>query len=303
MTRTGQAVISTRNLTRYYGQRVGIQAVDLDIRAGEIFGFLGPNGAGKSTAIRLLLGFLRPSGGQASIFGWNCWKQRAQITRRTGYLPGDLRVYPWMTLRKALQISGLIRGMDLSDAGHELAERFRLEANLPVRKMSRGMRQKLGLILALAHKPNLLVLDEPTSGLDPLMQDALSDLLRTMSADGCTVFFSSHTLSEVEQLCDRVAIVRNGTIVSDATLESLRTKALRSVILIFQTAEAAAEATEPDCLTVNSRSGRRWECDLTGPSPLLIEWAANQLLEDIEIGQPELENLFRKFYRPAEIDR
>ena len=137
--------------------------MDLDVAEGEIFGFLGPNGAGKTTTIRLLLGFLRPSAGRAGIFGLDCWRQSPHIKRDVGYLPGDLRLYPWMTVGSAVKVFGQIRGLEMSAAGAELAERFRLETNLHVRKMSRGMRQKLGLILALAHRPRLLILDEPTS--------------------------------------------------------------------------------------------------------------------------------------------
>ena len=234
-------VIETRQLTCYYGRRVGVRSLDLRIPAGQVFGFLGPNGAGKTTAIRLLLGFLRDTGG-ATIFGHDCWRQRAVVQRDVGYLPGDLRLYPWMTGHRALRISGQIRRLDLSAAGRELRRRFRLEMNLRVRKMSRGMRQKLGLILASAHRPRLLILDEPTSGLDPLMQDVLMDLLRERTAEGTTVFFSSHTLSEVEQLCDHIAIVRDGEVVVDDALDVWRRKAGREITLVFSDETAARAA-------------------------------------------------------------
>ena len=293
-------VISAQQLTRHYGKRIGVEAIDLSIQRGQIFGFLGPNGAGKTTTIRLLLGFLRPTAGGAAILGLDCWVKRAAINRRVGYLPGDLRLYPWMTGHRALRVSGLIRGLDLRAAGHALSERFRLEMNLRVRKMSRGMRQKLGLILALAHKPQILVLDEPTSGLDPLVQEELADYLRELAADGHTVFFSSHTLSEVEQLCDRIAIVRDGQIVADESLESLRTRAQRSVTLIFADADSADRLVPPAFVKLDSRTGRRWHCQLEGSTSALIRWAADQQLVDIEIGPPNLDSLFRRFYRPSE---
>jgi ABC-2 type transport system ATP-binding protein len=287
-------------LTRRYGRRVGVEAIDLSIERGQIFGFLGPNGAGKTTTIRLLLGFLRPTSGRAAILGLDCWSQRSAISRHVGYLPGDLRLYPWMTGHRALRVSGLIRGADLAVAGQALGERFRLEMNLRVRKMSRGMRQKLGLILALAHKPQILVLDEPTGGLDPLIQDELMDYLRELAADGHTIFLSSHTLSEVEQLCDRIAIVRDGTIVADESLEALRGRAQRSVTILFPDSGSADRTEPPAFLKLDSRIGRRWQGRLEGPAPPLIRWAAEQSLEDIEISPPNLDSLFRRFYHLPE---
>ena len=186
-------VIETRQLTCHYGRRVGVRGVNLRIPAGQVFGFLGPNGAGKTTTIRLLLGFLRASAGRATVFGLDCWRRRALIDRQVGYLPGDLRLYAWMTGHRALRISGQIRRMDLTAAARELSPRFRLEMDLRVRKMSRGMRQKLGLILALAHRPRLLILDEPTSGLDPLMQDVLTEAVARAHGGGDDgVLFEPH---------------------------------------------------------------------------------------------------------------
>ncbi len=298
--RHGTDVIVTRQLTCYYGRRVGVRGLNLRIPAGRIFGFLGPNGAGKTTTIRLLLGFLRASAGSATIFGQDCWTQRARVLRNVGYLPGDLRLYPWLTGRRALRISGQIRGLDLSAAGRDLSRRFRLEMDLRVRKMSRGMRQKLGLILALAHQPRLLVLDEPTSGLDPLMQDVLMGLLRQRAAQGVTVFFSSHSLSEVEQLCDQIAIVRDGEIVLDDSLDAWRHKAGREITVVFSSDDAARQVPAPAFLALDSRRGRRWHGELTGAPSLLIQWAAEHAVEDLQMGPPSLESLFRAYYRVPE---
>jgi len=293
-------VITTRDLSKKYGRRIGIDGVNLDIPEGSTFGFLGPNGAGKTTTIRVLLGFLRPSEGRASVFGMDPWRDTARIKREVGYLPGDLRLYPWLTAATALRIFGQIRGLDLVDSGADLAERFHLELNLPVRKMSRGMRQKLGLILALAHKPRLLVLDEPTSGLDPLMRQELAACLRELVSNNHTVFFSSHTLSEVEQLCDRVAIVREGRIVADEALESLRSRASRAVTLVFENAETAGRIEPPDFLVLGERGADRWRCELAGTAPDLVRWAATQPIRDLTIGPPDLESLFHKFYQSPE---
>jgi len=295
------SIIRTEQLSRRYGRRVGVDAINLEIGAGEIFGFLGPNGAGKTTTIRLLLGFLQPDAGRASIFGLDCWRQSALVKRDLGYLPGDLRLYPWMTARMALRIFGKIRGVDLSGSGGELAERFRLEMGVRVQKMSRGMRQKLGIILAMAHKPRLLVLDEPTSGLDPLMQKELARSIRELAAAGHTVFFSSHTLSEVESLCDRVAIVREGRIIADERLETLRSRARRTVELVFVDEEAAERADLPSYLQLVRRDGCRCQGELDGPTPPLVHWADDQPLADISIGPPDLGSMFHKFYQlPSE---
>jgi ABC-2 type transport system ATP-binding protein len=290
------SIIRTEQLSKRYGQRIGIDSANLNVDEGEIFGFLGANGAGKTTAIRLLLGFLRPTHGRATIFGLDCWRASAPIKRDVGYLPGDLRLYPWLTGQRALKIVGQVRGLDLRASGAELAKRFQLEMDLRVRKMSRGTRQKLGLVMALAHKPRLLILDEPTSGLDPVMQAVLADHLQELASGGHTVFFSSHTLREVETLCDRVAIVRQGRVIADKTLQALRARARRTVELVFADEAAAARAPLPDFLQSVRRDGRKLHCELEGPAPPLVHWAAQQPIADITISPPDLESLFRKFY-------
>lgn len=295
-------VISTRNLSKTYGRRIGVQAVDLNVDEGTIFGFLGPNGAGKTTLIRLLLGFLRPTAGEASVFGLDCWRGSHVIKRDVGYLPGDLRPYPWMSVTSAVAVSCRIRGRDFTQAALDLAGRLRLDASLRVRSMSRGMRQKLGLILALAHDPKLIVLDEPTAGLDPLMQDELMGLLRERATNGRTVFFSSHTLSEVEALCDRIAIVREGSVVAHESLEALRRQARRTVTILFDSPDAAAETRPPDALDVRERTRARWRCELTGTAPELVKWAADQPIRDLTIGKPDLETLFRRYYERDETE-
>lgn len=294
------SVIRTQQLSRSYGRRRGVEQVDLEIGAGEIFGFLGPNGAGKSTTIRLLLGFLKPNSGKATIFDKDCWTQSAAIKKDVGYLPGDVRLYAWFTARKALKVMGGIRGMDLLTPGKQLAERFLLELDVPVRRMSRGMRQKLGIILALAHRPKLVVLDEPTSGLDPLMQIELISILRDMAREGHTIFFSSHTLSEVETLCDRVAIVRDGRIVEDDLLDALRSRARRIVDVVYRSDSPPNGQPLPGFLKLLTREGVRCHCELQGTTPELIRWAADQPLEDISIGPPDLERLFHSYYQTAD---
>ena len=289
-------MIEIERLTRRYGSRTGVEGVSLRIDAGSLFGFLGPNGSGKTTTIRVLLGFLRPTEGRASLFGRDCWQAGRQIRQDVGYLPGDLRLYPSWTGQQYLRLFGQIRRRDIAAAGGDLADRFSLDMAVPVRKMSRGMRQKLGLLLALAHEPQLLILDEPTASLDPLMQEQLLQLLRALAEKGHTVFFSSHTLSEVERLCDRVAIVREGRLVADETLETLRGRARRRFTIRWVQLTDAAEVKPPPFLSVDERRNRTWDGSLTGETPQLVQWAATQPIEDITIGHPDLDSLFRRYY-------
>lgn len=290
-------VIRAQGLTKRYGARRGVDDLDLEVGSGTLFGFLGPNGAGKSTTIRMLLGFMRPTGGQAQVFGHDCWKESRRIKENVGYLPGDVRLYSWMNGETALRIVGGVRRRDLGTSGGELAERFRLDLGVKVSQMSRGTRQKLGLVLALAHDPELLVLDEPTSGLDPLIQDELANVLRDRAARGDTVFFSSHTLSEVEQLCDRIAIVRDGRIVADEALSDLRARARRAVLLRFESAAQAESAVPPESLHVLERGGAQVRCEMVGDDVrALAAWIAEQPIEDFSVSAPNLEGLFRRYY-------
>ncbi len=286
----------THGLRKLYGRRVGVEDLDLSLAEGTIFGFLGPNGSGKTTTIRLLLGFLRPTAGTARIFDLDCWRDSARLKEEVGYLPGDLRLYAWMTGRTALRIFGGVRRRDLLPEGSALAEYFDLDLDLRVSQMSRGTRQKLGLILALAHRPRLIILDEPTASLDPVIQERLKQRLEAMARQGHTVFFSSHTLSEVERLCDRLAILRNGRIVADTSLEGLRADARREVRITWRApADSRATAT-PDCLEVVERQERTWRCELTGEPERLVHWLQGRGIEDLTIGPPDLDSVFRRYY-------
>lgn len=288
--------IVTESLTRRYGRRTGIEDLNLAVPEGTLFGFLGPNGAGKTTAIRVLLGFLRPTSGRASLFGLDCWRQSHRAKAEVGYLPGDLRLHHWLDGRETLRLFGAIRGRDLMAEGRRLAERFNLDLSVKARNMSRGMKQKLGLILAMAPRPQLLVLDEPTIALDPLMQEQLHGHLRELAAAGHTIFFSSHTLSEVEQLCDRVAILREGRIIADAGLDELRARSRREVMIRWRD-PAQAEQSPPPLLDVRRRDGQTWDCLLAGSPADLLQWAAGKPIEDLSVGRPDLETLFRGYYR------
>ncbi len=262
------------------------------------------------------MGLLRPGSGSATIFGKDCWSDGPAIRRDVGYVAGDVRLYSWLTLRRGLRMISRIYGRDLVPAGMRLAERFRLEPDLVVRKMSRGNRQKVAIVLALAPAPRLVILDEPTSGLDPLMQDTLMICLREQAGAGHTVMFSSHTLSEVETLCDRIAIVREGQIVEDSSLQALKAQAPRQIVVTLQPEQAASMIVWPAGVVLKMLPGappseagmsnglvippsllaRTCILELLGTSAPFIQWAAAQNFADVVIGAPALDVLFRKYY-------
>jgi ABC-2 type transport system ATP-binding protein len=293
------SVIQIENLTRRYGRRRGIERISLSIPEGMLFGFLGPNGAGKTTTIRVMLGLMRPSDGSARLFGLDCWRDSKAIKRDLGYLPGDLRLPPWLTGDKALSIFGAVRGKDIRPCGTELAERLDLDLSVKVREMSRGMRQKLGLILAMAHAPRLLVLDEPTNSLDPLVQGLLHEVLRQLARAGNTIFFSSHSLAEVEQLCERVAIVRDGQLVADDSLAKLRERAGHEVTIRWKDKSVGLNLPPPAFLKLTTHEPSLWQGSLDGPVSNLLDFLTGKQIEDLTIGRPDLETLFRRFYEPA----
>ena len=228
-----RVVISTHGLTKHYGSVEALTDLSLDVREGEIFGFLGPNGAGKSTAIRTLLGFLHATRGSASVLGLDIGSQSVEIRRLTGYLPGGIALYDSLTGEQVLDYLVDLQGRDPHRRA-ELCERLELSESVlrrRVRDYSRGMRQKIGVVQALQHDPELAILDEPTEGLDPLMQHAFYRLLDDLRKEGRTVFFSSHVLSEVERLCDRVAIIRAGRLMAVHDVAELLARRRRKVTL------------------------------------------------------------------------
>lgn len=295
--RRNMAVIAIENLTKRYGRRVGVAELSLEVPEGAIFGFLGPNGSGKTTTIRVLLGLLRPTAGSARIFGMDCVREGHRIKAEVGYLPGDLRLYSWMTTELALRLISRIRGRELFQEGRRLIDVFGLDPAVRVRNMSRGMRQKLGLILALAHRPQLLILDEPTASLDPLMQAKLYRELRTLALQGHSVFLSSHSLSEVRELCVHVAILREGRLVAHESIENLRGRARRTVTIRWSGTAPGDGIPSPPFLTVVDRAPGEWRAVLTGKAMDLISWSATQPIEDLAIEEPDLSTLFQDYYQ------
>ncbi|HEY3243029.1 MAG TPA: ABC transporter ATP-binding protein [Phycisphaerae bacterium] len=292
--------VLTEGLSKHYGAVQALRGVNLRVPTGSLFGFLGPNGAGKTTAIRILLGLIRASSGAARVLDRDVWREGAALRADLGYLPGDVRLYDHLSGRSTLDFFDSARGRKSAAEFARLAERFDLDLDKRVRNYSRGMKQKLGLIQALMHKPRLLILDEPTIALDPLIRQVLFEELQQAAADGRTVLFSSHTLSEVEELCDRVAIVRAGRLIEQDTIDALRRRALRRVELHWE-GEAPAEpgsagGSLPNGLRVLQRSTSCMIGTWVGPVAPLLDWLHGQPVRDLIISPPDLEDLFMTYY-------
>ena len=288
--------IATQGLTKHYGSVTALVDLTLDVRAGEIFGFLGPNGAGKSTMIRTLLGFLHPTQGSATVLGLDIVADSVEIRRRTGYLPGGIALYDSLSGADALEYLA-----DLQDRGtamrDELCERLQMPASVlrrKVRDYSRGMRQKIGVIQALQHDPELAILDEPTEGLDPLMQHAFYALMDDQRAKGRTIFFSSHVLSEVERICDRVAIIRSGHLMALQNVDDLLARRKRKVQLRWR--GVAPDLGGVPGLADVEVEGDRMSATLLGDVSGFVRAIASPSLEDLTIEPARLEEAFLEYY-------
>jgi len=290
------AVIETDELTKRYGSARGIEDVSLAVEPGEVFGFLGPNGAGKTTTIRTLLDLLHPTSGSARLFGLDSRRDSTAIRARLGNLPGDFAYDPRLTGRELLEFFGELRGTTDLGRAPELARRFEANLDRPLGKLSRGNRQKVGLIQAIFHDPELLILDEPTSGLDPLMQEEFLEVVAEERERGCTVFLSSHDLDEVERVCDRVGIIRNGRLIAVERMSDLTGRAFRHVALEFADRVDPAEFASITGVTEIDRVGNRITFRAQGELDAVVKTAARHKLVDIELTHPSLEEIFLTFY-------
>ena len=294
---TGVA-IHTRGLTKFYGRNRGIEDVNLDVRVGEVFGFLGPNGAGKTTAIRVLLDEIRPTAGTASILGLDTHRNAVEIRRHIGYIPGDLSLYPNLTGRDILTYFANLRGCVDWSYVDELAERLASDLSRRIGDLSTGNRQKVGIIQAYMNRPSLLLMDEPTTGLDPLVQREFQDMVREVTAQGCTVFLSSHTLSEVQRVADRVGIIRDGNLINVESVAELRSKAMRRVEFVLGS-EADASVFERVAGVRNVvASYSHVEMSFDGDMGELLKAATDRYaVEDIKTSETDLEEIFLAYYR------
>lgn len=291
------AVIETRGLTKAYGKARGITDLNLRVQRGEIFGFLGPNGAGKTTTIRTLLDIIHPTRGSSSVLGMDPQKAGIAVRSKVGYLPGELALYPNLTGNEVLDYSSHLRGGVPRSEIDRLAKRLEIDLQRPIRAYSHGNRQKVGLILALMHKPDLVILDEPTSGLDPLIQQVLYELLEEVRKDGRTVFFSSHILPEVERLCDRVGILREGKLAAMEAVAGLKQKAIRRIDFIFENPVPAETFRSIAGVTEVRGSGSTLSMVVQGNLDSLIKAVAQHPLRNIVTYEPNLEEFFLAFYR------
>lgn len=291
-------VIRTAGLTKNYGSLQALQEVDLTVSAGEVFGFLGPNGAGKTTAIRLLTGFIKATSGHAYVFGKDAWQERVAIAQDLGFLPDSGGLDDGRTGEELLAYLTALQGRP-AVMQRDLLERLDLSQEALRRRIktySQGMRQKLGLVQALQHDPSLVVLDEPTSGLDPLVQQTFFDLVRELRERGKTIFMSSHTLSDVERLCDRVGIVRDGRLVAIERVEDLRGQRIRRMEVVFSD-DAAPDMGKVQGVVDVSRSGRTWLLTVQGDVNPVLRELARHGVEDLIFEQAHLEEIFLDYYR------
>ena len=287
--------ISTTDLTKFYGTHRGISGVSLDINEGEVFGLLGPNGAGKTTCIRIFLDFIRPSSGSATVLGMDSRSDSVEIRRNVGYLPGDFITYEKLTAEELLQYFANLRGGHLRKA-KVLAERFDLDLSRKIGELSRGNRQKVGLVQAFMSDPKLLILDEPTTGLDPLLQQEFHTLVLEEVEAGKTLFVSSHVLPEVEVICDRVGIIREGSIVAVEEVATLRKQTVTKIEIEFGQAISKAEFEGVDGVSEVTIKDHHLSCNVTGSVDSLIKLAARHTVVNIQSGHPALEEVFLTYY-------
>jgi ABC-2 type transport system ATP-binding protein len=289
-------------LTKDYGAKRALDGVDLEIRAGEIFGYLGSNGAGKTTTIRCLLGLIRPTGGRATLLGLDCRTDSVEVRRRTGYLPGDLRLYPRLTARQLLTYLGRLRGGVPAERIDELARRMECDLGQRCGAMSHGQKQKVGVIQALMHDPAILILDEPTATLDPLMQRNVHDLIREARDRGATIFVSSHDLPEVARLCDRAGILRRGRLVAVQDVNELSEQGGHVLSIEFsEQVDPAVFRAIPGVSQV-SVSDRTLTITAGGNLDAVVKTAARFRVHALRSAEVDLDEVFHDYYRTEGAD-
>ena len=292
-----EPIIQVRHLTKYYGKSLGIEDINLEIHKGEIFGFLGPNGAGKSTTIRLMLNLLRPSLGSVKIFNKNVQKHYDKIFNNIGNVPGELRLYEELTGHNFLNFMNKFSNQE-PKWQNELINAFHLnntDLNKKIKYYSHGMKQKLGIIQALQDDPQLIIMDEPSEGLDPINKNVLYDYLQKFNAMGKTIFFSSHYLAEVEKICDRVGLVKNGKLITSETISSLKEKMIRRLEVTFAQA-FLVDDFDLQNTTIIEQDHHRLVLNVRGNINLLLKQIAKYEVKNLIFPEPSLEDTFMTFY-------
>jgi ABC-type multidrug transport system, ATPase component len=283
-------------LTKLFPGGRGITDVSFTVDQGEVFGFLGPNGAGKSTTIRHIMGFMKPDRGSASIKGLDTWKQQGVVQKLVGYLPGEIAFIEGMTGKEFLDFLARMQRVDSLARRGELIDRLQFDVTTPIRKMSKGMKQKVGIVAAFMHNPELIILDEPTSGLDPLMQQLFIELVLEEKARGTTFLMSSHSFPEIERTCDRAAIIKDGRLVATNNIHELQSMQRKLVIIVFEHQEDAEAFVLGGHVPIESRDGRRVTVAVQGNYNGLIHEAAKYKVRSLDIAAQNLEDVFMQYY-------
>ncbi|MEN8908059.1 MAG: ABC transporter ATP-binding protein [Clostridiales bacterium] len=288
-------IIETNKLTKYYGKSPGIIDVSMEVKEKEIFGFIGPNGAGKSTTIRTLMGLIFPTSGKAEIFGKNCMKEGPNIRRDIGYLPSEVFYYERMKVIDLLNYTAGFFKKDCKNRMNELAEIMELDLNRRIEDLSYGNKKKVGIVQGLLHSPKLIILDEPTSGLDPLMQQKFFDIIKKENEKGTTIFFSSHILSEVQELCNRVAIIKDGSIIRTEDIKTLRENNYKKITIRGDKIDQSKFKIKGVTKIVNGKN--EFKFFYKGDINKMTNAISSEKLKDVLIEEPTLEEIFMHYYK------
>ena len=292
------SIIDIRNLSKFYGKNRGIEHVNLKINEGEIFGFIGPNGAGKSTTIRILMNMIFPTSGSASIMGMDVIRETKKIKRQVGYIPSDANAYSSMHVNEFLGYCySFYQPNNTKQRIHELSDFFELDLKRKITELSLGNRKKVSIIQSLLHNPRILIVDEPTTGLDPLMQSKFFELLRSENQKGMTIFYSSHVLNEVQVLCKRVAIIKEGTIIKLEDIETLRKKSLKKVQIEFEDHVKKENFSIPGIENLIPGHGNNLNFMFSGDINELVGALREIKIVNIRIEEPSLDEIFMHFYQ------
>lgn len=291
-----EKILEIKNLTKAYGNLVAVKNLDLVVEKNTIHGFLGPNGSGKTTTIRCILGLLKPNSGKISVFSENAGSNNKKVLQKIGYLPGEVVLYPYYTVKQLLDYFMIVYGIKDKTIRKDLVKRLDLDESRPVKALSKGNRQKAGIVLALMHDPEFIILDEPTSGLDPLLQAEFFKILSELKEKGKTIFFSSHILSEIDRVCDKVSFIRNGSIISTENISGLTSKIGRKIILKFNDKSTNHTIKHPNLQFVREE-GLSHIFNLSGDVVKTIhDLTENPDIVDISIPEPNVEDYFLSFY-------
>jgi len=293
-----EEAIKVENLTKKFnhGRIKAVDNLNLKVKRGEIFGFLGPNGAGKTTTIRLLMDFIRPDKGKALIFGLDCQKDSVEIKKKVGYLAGDVRLYERYTGEYLTEFLANLNSGISENWVKELTDRLQIDTTRKISDLSRGNKQKIGILQALAHKPELLILDEPTTGLDPLMQLEFYKILKEMRKEGVTIFMSSHVLSEVQKVCDRVGILKEGKLIAVKDIDELLEAKIKIIEIHFKNVYKIDDFRLPG-VKINQQDKKYLQLEVHGDINPIVKVLANYDLRDLSFNEPDLEDIFLEYYQ------